>query len=496
MSKKNLIVICTDQHQYNGLGCYGNDAVQTPHVDGLARDGLRFLNHYSVNTLCMPSRASFATGRFPQAHRVLDNGVPLPESEVTMAEVLHGAGYRTASVGKLHFTPYLAPAETGYLESSALWQNGTPNDWNGPYYGFEEVQLTLGHGERTYECGGHYGRWVEENFRSFVEGQRDTPPKTEVKELGCWLADIPEEAHSSSWIAQQATTYLQERGKDNAPFYLFVSFPDPHAPFSPVRTWAGRYANATVPPPNRQLGENDAKPLHYQRAMHQRQSYDGGAWRPPTLTDDTLEKITRYYYASISFLDDCIGRVLSEVSRLGLDDETYVVFTSDHGEFLGDHWYILKGPYPCRSLLRVPFILRGPDIRHGEYQGLMSNVDVAPTLLNLLGAQTPSRMQGISYAEAGRDDSVGPLRSTVLASGWSKESPEFYHQTVYTDERRLSLFPAQRDGELYDLEADPHEYCNLYHAADWARERERMMALLAEEIGRAEAPESPAICQW
>ena len=140
-TRKNLIVFYTDAQRYDSLGCYGNPVVKTPHIDSLATNGVRFDNHYAAGYVCMPSRASFFTGRYPQAHRVLDNGISLPKSESTLADVLAGTGYETHAVGKLHFTSWNPSDGRDRPESIISWQEGKMDGWNGPYYGFERVEI-------------------------------------------------------------------------------------------------------------------------------------------------------------------------------------------------------------------------------------------------------------------------------------------------------------------------------------------------------------------
>jgi arylsulfatase A-like enzyme len=157
---------------------------------------------------------------------------------------------------------------------------------------------------------------------------------------------------------------------------------------------------------------------------------------------------------------------------------------------------LYKGPYPCRALLQIPFILQDTELSTGTIETLMSNVDVAPTLLGLLGIPVPEFIQGRSFASLLRGEENVPPRDVILVCGWSKDSPLFYHHTVYTRDHRLSFFPYQNNGELYLLESDPHELTNLYSDPQWSAAKHSLMSTLLSELGRAEAPNSPAICLW
>ncbi|MHB9026838.1 MAG: sulfatase family protein [Armatimonadota bacterium] len=489
----NLLVFYTDQQRKDSLGCYGNPVAQTPHLDALARRGTLFHNHYAANPVCSPSRASFMTGRNLQAHRLIDNGIALPRTEITLADALAARNYRTCAVGKLHLTPYNAPLDCGYEESYACWQSGRLDDWTGPYYGFDEVRLTLGHGDLACTLGGHYGRWVEEHFGDLTElarqaraGLEDTP----------YRSNLPQEAYSSTWVADQAISYLHDRADEEQPFFLFASFPDPHHPFTPPGEYADRFADCAFPAPHRAEGENDRKPLHWRRAMTEKQHpFDGGAHRPLDMTEDDWHGVYAATYGMVSLIDDSMGRVLDALDALGLAETTTIAFTTDHGDLMGDHHFLYKGPYPCRSLLNIPFIVAHPGTPPGECNAMMSNVDALPTLLDLLDVPIPDVAQGRSFKSAVTGEA--PVTDTsALCCGWSKDSPLYYHQSLYEDRYRISYYPNQDDGELYDLEGDPFEMNNIYHQPEYRTLRNELLLRLYREVARAEPSYPPVVAQW
>ena len=159
-TRLNVLLIMSDQQRADTIGAAGNEVIKTPHLDRLAAEGTRCARAYVQNPICMPSRATLFTGRYPRSHRVWTNGVPLPEEEVTLPDVLAARGYATASFGKLHFTPTGAPAGPGRYESSAMWRDPSHAEamegWHGPYYGLQHVELAIGHNAP----GGHYGAWL------------------------------------------------------------------------------------------------------------------------------------------------------------------------------------------------------------------------------------------------------------------------------------------------------------------------------------------------
>ena len=492
-ARKNLVIFYADQLRQDCLGCYGNPVARTPHLDRLAERGVRFDNHYANNPVCMPSRASFFTGRYLQAHRVLDNGLPLSEKEITIAHVLAGAGYVSHSVGKIHLTPYRASRRTGCPESREVWQSGALDNWNGPYFGFQTVELTLGHGEAAFRHRGHYGTWVRQNFphiEQTIGPENASGPLCEP--LGCWRSGMPPEAHHSTWVADRAVRFLETRG--DRPFFLFVSFPDPHHPFTPPAQYARIFDGCRFPGPYRLLGENDTKPEQYRRAM-QRREVNRALQRPSALTDQTLQMVQENTYGMIAFMDECIGRVLKKLEDSGLAENTTIVFTADHGEFLGDHHLLYKGPFPCRSLLRIPCILADPDLDPLAPGAIMSNVDLMPTLLDLLHVPVPDGVQGLSFAPYCKGLPPEP-RQYALASGWLGDLPDYYHHSLYSGDARISYFPNLNDGELYDLSADPHEHRNLFHDGHHAAARDRMLLALLRAVTAAEPPSIGQQCPW
>src|SRR5215211_283155 len=167
-AQRNILVFFTDQQRYDSLGCSDNSSARTPHIDELAAAGCRMENHIAANPICMPSRASFFTGRFPNAHRLWHNGVPLPDTETTLPQVLQGQGYDTASFGKIHLNPTEAHASPELKESAALWRRGELDNWHGPYLGFDRVGLTIDHGERALREG-HYANEVRKRLPNLEE---------------------------------------------------------------------------------------------------------------------------------------------------------------------------------------------------------------------------------------------------------------------------------------------------------------------------------------
>ncbi|MHC4714563.1 MAG: sulfatase family protein [Planctomycetota bacterium] len=481
--RRNVILFQTDQQRADSLGCMGGRYALTPSVDAMARCGVLYTNHYASNPVCMPSRASLFTGRHVQAHRLLDNGIFLPESELTMAEAFRRSGYRTEAVGKLHFQTFKTyPGDTS-MESMGRWNSGELDGWEGPYYGFERVQITVAHGEGTT---GHYGRWRARNFPDLKLGP-DNAEGEKFPKFNSWKSNLPLEAYHSTWVADRAVEFLEGAGE--GPFFLYVSFPDPHSPFTPPAPYSGMYDGVQFEAPHAVEGENETKPKPYREAMvgHPFPT-DGGLHHFPDFTGAAYNQVVAHTHGMVALIDDCVGRVLVKLDQLGLSNDTIVAFTSDHGDCLGDHFFLYKAQTPCRSLLHIPLVICDPGGPRGVVDGVCGNVDVMPTLLSLCGIEIPDVVQGEVLPAPGEK----PARDYAFESGWSKASSDYHHFTIYTDDHRISYFPYLADGELYDLKKDPFEHRNLYNDPEYRDLRGRLMERLLAAVGKAE-PKMPAI---
>ena len=489
---KNVIVFGTDQQRADSLGCMGNSLAQTPNLDKLASQGVLYKNHYSTNPICMPSRASFITGCHLQAHRVLDNGIFLSKDQLTMPEVFRRAGYRTASFGKLHFQPTSDLFDTSKkntsMESITRWNNGELDHWTGSYYGFEEVGLAVGHGEVG---SGHYGRWRARNFPDLKIGPSHAQGDLNFPQYRCYKSNMPLEAHSSTWVADEAIKYLDKAGK--GPFYLNVSFPDPHVPFTPPAPYHSMFDDIKFPPPHAVEGENKIKPKVYREAMLRGASQENSnPEHYPDFNGQAYQQVVAHTHGMISLIDDCIGRVLAKLDEKGLTRETIIVFTSDHGDFLGDHHFFAKAVTPCRSLLHIPLIIVDPDSKRGIGNSVCSNVDVMPTLLSMCNIEIPDTVQGVILPGLGEN----PKRNYAFEAGWSKNGPDYLHYTIYKQEYRISIFPYLGEGELYDLRKDPFEHVNLFNDPAYKNIRHELIEELLYAVGLAEPERPPNAAKW
>lgn len=477
-SKLNVVLICADQQRADGLGCYGDETAKTPNLDELAAQGSKHERHFAANPVCMPSRASLITGRLPCAHGGLDNGTHLPESEATLPGLLRDAGYRTASAGKLHFQT--SENEDGHssLESRQRWESGCLDAWDGPYYGFERVDLVVGHGERAT---GHYGRWRAQRFPGFKPGE-GANGEGACLSLSAFKSTMPPEAHHNTWVAERAAERLEAFAEEGEPFFLFVSFPDPHHPFTPCAPYHSLFDDTEFPSPAGELGDNRNRPQPYREAAAGRPfAGSGDAAHFPELNGEGYQLVRRYTNAMAAHIDEGVGKVLRTLDRLGLRENTLVLYTSDHGDFLGDYGLLYKGPMASRSLLRVPLIMSGPDVARGTVQSVSSNIDVLPEILHRLEIPLPQGLQGAPLPRPDAED----FDRAALEVGSYRSRPEFLHYTRQTIDERLTWYPLLGEGELYDLAEDPEERSNLFGKSARRGWRDSLLKRLERDFASA-----------
>jgi len=466
----NFVFFCCDQLRADCLGCEGNELAVTPNIDAIGESGVRFSRAYVQNPLCSPSRATMITGRYPRSHGCLCNGTPLPEDEVTLPAVLAENGYATCASGKVHLRPHEVSLE------DHTWIQEYEGD--GPYYGFEQVHLT-----DDYKLGG-YLRWIAEEHPEWSDEAWDIADgRSRSGSVEAWHSRIPAELHQSSWIADRAIDFMGEAGE--RPFFLWCSFVDPHHPFNPPAPYSEMYERSAIPVPA--MPDLSAFGLHWAARQRGSDGRSAEQWR----------EIIALYLGMISLIDDCVGRVLEALERHGLAENTVVGFVNDHGELLGDHGLLLKGPFLLESMIRQVQLWRGPGVRAGATDdGLAESVDIAPTILELAGVPAPEGMQGESLAPRLAGEASGKQAAMVQFSPWTAydggrfpDGPKRLHlNALVTEDHKLVHYAGQPFGELFDLGQDPGELRNLYEDPAYREVRGDLTDRLLDRLGATADP--------
>ncbi|HYH13177.1 MAG TPA: sulfatase-like hydrolase/transferase [Thermomicrobiales bacterium] len=479
VSRPNILFICTDQQRYDSLGCYGNPHIHTPTIDTLARDGVLFERCYVQNPVCAPSRASLVTGQYPHNHGLWGNGVALPSHHPLFSRALADSGYTCGMVGKMH----LASCFGGRTEPRL--------DDGYAYYRWA-------HDPSHTSPENDYHRWLEATFPELYTRARENGRRVRHQPAG--FDTIPTEGHYSRWASERAISFLeQERGGDE-PFFLWLNFYDPHHPFVAPQEYLERYDPDALPDPVGYEGELETKPSIQRQASAE--SYAGHARGYTAHTPREIKEVIAAYYAMVSLIDDETKRILDRLDELGLADDTIVIFTSDHGEMLGDHQLLLKGPMLYDAAVRVPLILRWPGkLPAGERRSeIVQWIDLTSTFTDLAGLEPMQTAQGMSLLPLARGDDAAASRGWALCeyldSGHAYDPP-VYLTMLRTGDHKLILQhgpPAtarERSGELYDLAADPNELVNLWDdpgSAGIRIELERMLLDVLVATGNRSQP--------
>lgn len=518
-TRPNFLVFITDQHRADHLGCYGNDIVQTPNIDGIASAGTRFEKFYVACPICMPNRATLMTGRMPSLHGVRQNGISLSFQEVAFTELMLNAGYRTALVGKSHLQGMSAnPVEVGLPEPDPnkvqpppdlaeaqrrRWSDGPYEQelkptWNRdpgyepatPFYGFEHLALAIGHADRVW---GHYSRWLAERHPdpdSLRGPDNALPSNRDIKAPQAWRTAIPEELYPTSFIAEETINYLKGHANSHSdkPFMLQCSFGDPHHPFTPPGKYFDMYDPADVPLPDAYNHPRDKWPPQLAAMLAERDAGRANktGQRAFGVTEEEVREAIALNYGSITMIDDAIGRVLTTLSETGLAENTVVIFTTDHGDFMGDHQLLLKAALHYQGLIRVPGILADPADRGAPEtsDGFSGTIDLAGTILDRAGIQPFNGMQSKSLADIahGRDGRDGIIVEESQRRGYMGFEPNFKARTLLHGDWRLTLYSDTGWGEIYNLKDDPNEFDNLWDDPGYAAQRAELLELMVREM--------------
>ncbi len=480
--RPNILWLCTDQQRFDSLGGYGNPYVETPNLDRLAAEGVQFDHAYAQSPVCTPSRASFLTGRYPRTTRARQNGQSIPPDERLVPRILADAGYTCGLVGKLHVgaahprpdRPVEQRIEDGY--SWFDWSHQPPPN---------AAQATMDWPLNSYS------NWLRARG---VEFDRTPHPESGEVQFG-----VAEEDQHTTWCAETAGRFVETMAGFSQPWLLSVNLYDPHHPFDPPKELIDRYVELLdeLPLPAYVEGELDTKP-EVQR-WHHEGSYQGArSIAFPGRSDREHRVMRAAYWAMIDLIDRQLGRILDTLDRTGQRDNTIVIFHADHGELLGDHGLYLKGPYFYDPAVRVPLIMNWPGgLPAGRrIDGLVELVDLAPTLLELTGADPEPGMQGRSLLPMINDPSGEPAgRDDVYAEYYNAcqdhHGERAYVTMVRTAEHKIIVQHGAGGGvggELYDLVEDPGEVVNRWDDPAYLTAKVAMLQRMVDRMARTVDP--------
>ena len=421
----NILILQADQHRADCIGSYGNQDVQTPNIDSLADDGVRYTQSFCPYPVCTPSRYSFLSGLYVRQHLGGSNHCTLPAGLPTFPKLLREAGYQTKAVGKMHLTPTYADV------------------------GFNELFLAEQNGDGRYDDD--YHRWLKaEGLNNFVDlldqekEYREHAPTKYWENVGAIVSDLDEVHHSTTWIGNRAAEEISTWNNEGQ--LLMTSFIKPHHPFDPPSEWAKKY------------NPNDLSllPGYTTKPTKQDLNFSSGYFSYDQMTEGKIRHAMAHYYALISQIDFQVGRLIEILKEKDLYDNTIIIYNSDHGDYMGHHHLLLKGNYMYDPLIRVPLIIKFPKQFNAGFvdSSLVNNIDIAPTILNQAQITIPESMYG----------------KDVLQSEKSKyifaESGRGQSYMVRSETHKLLLCREDKHSQFFDLKNDPYELNNLYENSD------------------------------
>lgn len=453
--RPNILWYCTDQQRFDTIAALGNSHIRTPSLDRLISNGTAFRQTYVQSPICTPSRASFLTGRYPASTHVHRNGnAYFPDSEQLVTRILADHGYDCGLIGKLHL-------------SSADREMEERTDDGYRMMNWSHHPMPNSDGQRN-----DYGRWLkEEKGVDHCELYKDV--------RGFFTKGVAAELHQSTWCTDVAIEFIDE--PRDGPWMLSINPFDPHPPFDPPAEYLSRYDPETLP-----------DPLFRESDLERQKGFHGICQQSMTATDPSLGKnakdednryaathppnsfngceIKAAYYAMIELLDDQFGRLIDHLEKTEQLENTLIIFHSDHGEMLGDHGLLYKGCRFFEGLVHVPLIFswRGQVLEDQVSDALVELVDLAPTVLDAAGIETPYYMQGKSLLPLLRGESdLHSHKSSVVcefndALGSARHNKPT-HATMNFDGRyKTVVYHGHGFGELFDLKEDPGEFTNLW----------------------------------
>ena len=479
-TRPNILWYCADQQRFDTIGALGNPHAQTPTLDRLIAEGVAFTDAYCQSPICTPSRSSFMTGMYPsRVHNTRNGNETFPDHPPVITKLLAEGGYECGLVGKFHLQSSGRRTEPRIDDGYSYWK--------------------FSHAPRDDWPEGHdYAEWVRAKG-----GDLDQLRFSEDR--------VPPELHQTTWASEMAIDFI--RRERECPWLLSVNIYDPHPPFIPPRAYAERFDPQQMPGPYFQ--ESDLA----QQAKLDKIDFQGEVKRPE---ERDSKAIQAKYYAMIALIDDQFARILEAMKETGQRENTVIIFTSDHGEALGDHGLLEKGCRFYEGLVKVPLIFSWPGHFRQNLQShaLVELIDKTATILELAGLELPKYVQGKSllpilrgevppdyhrdfvrceYFDAmdatGAQASSGP-HGFEFRAGPAPDRESFVgapgvFATMFRDRRyKLSVYHGHNLGELYDLEDDPWEFNNLWDAPDYQQLRNDLIfasfdahVLLTTDVG-------------
>ncbi|MGJ3242494.1 MAG: sulfatase family protein [Opitutales bacterium] len=455
MARPNILFIVADQHNAKLLGHAGHPQAYTPHLDRMAKEGVRCLNAITPNPVCTPTRVSFTSGQYCHNHGYYGLGGPNPGGLPTIFGHFRAHGYATSAVGKIHCPEY--------------WVEDDVDNFH------ETCDTSIGGRSAKYAA------FLRERGKLHLEDHGSLPEHGDAghQSMEGRPSPLTFEESQEGWIADETIRFIEENRSAGKPFFAFASLPRPHQCTSPSPEFWERFADIDpVLPPNADYDMAAAgKAPNLIKTSEGWRTGDRAIYHPRTYAA-FRERKQRGYLAAIAQIDAAVGRMVDHLRDQGLLKNTVVVYTSDHGDFACEHGVLEKAPgISSDAITRVPMLWLGPDLPTGETrEGIINLVDLPATFCGFAGLPPLETFDGKDASAwlRGKGETVNEIGVTEFA--WSRSIRKGKYRLIYYPKHQFDETHPDGFGELYDIEADPYEMQNLYFKKkykDLIREMER-----------------------
>jgi len=441
--KPNIVLIFPDQHRADTMGCAGNPAINTPNLDHLAEEGVLFGRCCTNSPLCMPARASLISGKYVNQHGVWHNNISADRYGPSHVRNIRDAGYHTALVGKTHL--YVHGAEQvkdtrNHVQELLDWGYMDTHELTGPW-----ASARIDSPYTDYLADKGLLDIHREYIRHYLQGMRSG-------ELRPWDEPPPPlapEDHLDTYTGRKSAEWIRNYNGDK-PFYLQVLFPGPHDPFDSPKEYRAMYKPEDMPVG---IMDKPSWPVTPQQELVLRWSALDG------MTVEQKKLLRTFYYAKVDLIDDAIGEVVKALEERGMLDNTWIIYTSDHGEMLGDHYMSHKIVF-YEGALKIPCIIRPPKgVKGWKSNGLTDQIDITATLMDIADAVSFKDSDGVSLLSKIQAGPDAPDAQTHKEAIYSEVS---LYSMVLTDKYKMTVDALTRQPtELYDIENDPDELDNI-----------------------------------
>lgn len=444
--RPNILFIMTDEQRYDTVG-YRNSDVITPNLNQLKRGAINFCNAYTTNPSCVPARAAIFTGKYPSQCGAPAYITPLESNETTFMTRLREAGYYTATIGKQHF----ADTEVEH--------------------GYDYENIVDNHGPNFSEKNGYTDFLKDAGFTESTEFM-------ELDNTFSWRWKQDVKYHVDSYVGDCGTEWLEKNSKEiDKPWFLCVSFPGPHQPFNGIGLPTEElYEEDTLTLPKNIQSDLDQKPDYY---WEQILTGKGNAGEMPVkdATQEQIRRARKAYYSVMTMIDEKIGNMIDSLKKSGEYEDTMIIYTADHGEYMGDFGMFGKGQYLSEALMRVPFLLKPPIKNFFGYdeEEFVLNFEVAPTCLEVAGSEIPSEMSARSLVKYCK----GEVREDVLEYVYMEALDV---RGIRSEEWKFVYYQSREYGELYHLLMDPDERINLWNDDEYKDIKMKHMAFMCDKM--------------